>query len=156
VAAVIDEDVKPIVRAEHVIEIVRQRLGVRHQNGLLIENRMTIDSDSSPAAGVPDDTFVSIPPLTIQSAAVQSEADQAALRARSRGSPDTAPRCLQTGLKRRRSIVTEFARRLGDIAPTRVNLAAAASFVVNPEIRVRKPSERATSVCSVVGCPQPS
>jgi len=38
-AAVIDKDVKPIVRAEHVIEIVRQRLGVRQQNGLLIENR---------------------------------------------------------------------------------------------------------------------
>src|SRR3981081_4409598 len=45
-----------------------------------------------------------------------------------------APRCLQTSFKVRWSIVTEFARRFGDIAPTRVNFAAAASLVANPEI----------------------
>src|ERR1700676_5398752 len=45
-----------------------------------------------------------------------------------------APRCLQTSFKVRWSIVIEFARRFGDITPSRVNFAAAASFVTNLEI----------------------
>src|ERR1700722_15540040 len=45
-----------------------------------------------------------------------------------------APRCLQTSFKVRWSIVTEFARRFGDITPTRVNFPAAPSFVTNREI----------------------
>src|SRR5882762_7479890 len=38
-AAIIDEDVKPIVRTKHVIEVVRQRHGIRHQNSLFVEKR---------------------------------------------------------------------------------------------------------------------
>src|SRR5580704_16172560 len=45
-----------------------------------------------------------------------------------------APRCPQTSFKVRWSIVTEFARRFGDIAPSRVNFSAAACLVTNPKI----------------------
>src|SRR5580693_7862882 len=44
------------------------------------------------------------------------------------------PHCLQTGFKVRWSTVTEFACRFGNITPGRVNFAAAARFVKNPEI----------------------
>src|ERR1700720_754837 len=45
-----------------------------------------------------------------------------------------APRCPQTSFKVCWNIVIEFARRFGDIAPSRVNFAAAACLVTNPKI----------------------
>src|SRR5258708_28399881 len=51
---------------------------------------ITIDSGSSPAAAVPDETFVSISALTIQSAAVNPKRTKPAAAPRSRGSPDTS------------------------------------------------------------------
>src|SRR5246127_4341329 len=45
-----------------------------------------------------------------------------------------APRCPQTSFKFRWGIVIEFARRFGDVAPSRVNFAAAACLVTNPKI----------------------
>src|ERR1700738_2760936 len=99
-----------------------------------LKTGITIESGSSSAAGVPDDTFVSISTLTIQSAAsirsgpsLLPHPDLAVLQI-------PAPRCAQTSFKIRRSIITEFARRFGGITPTRVNFTAAASFVVNPDI----------------------
>src|ERR1700738_2526876 len=92
----------------------------------------TIDSGSSPAAGVPNDTFFRIstsnhPPSIRSGQSLLPHPDLAVLQI-------PVPRCLQTSFKVRWSIVTEFARRFGDITPTRVNFAAAASFVTNPEI----------------------
>src|ERR1700730_14185189 len=95
---------------------------------------ITIDSGSSAATGVPDDTFVSISiSRSHQLRSIRS--GQSLLSC-----PDLTvlqipvPRCLQTGFKVRWSIVTEFARCFAYIAPGRVNFAAAAGFVTNPEI----------------------
>src|ERR1700730_593020 len=55
-----------------------------------LKTGITIDSGSSPAAGVSDDNFVSISALTIQSAAVNPKRTKPAAATRSRGSPDTS------------------------------------------------------------------
>src|SRR3984893_15428310 len=94
-----------------------------------LKTGITIDSGSSPAAGVPDDTFVSIatsnqPPSIRSGPSLLPHPVLAVLQI-------PAPRCLQTSFKVRWSIVIEFARRFGDITPSRVNFAAAASFVMN-------------------------
>src|SRR3984893_13611802 len=99
-----------------------------------LKTGITIESGSSPAAGVPDDTFVSISTLTIRSAA-SIRSGPSLLPQPDLAVPQIpAPRCAQASFKVRRSIITEFARRFGDITPSRVNFAAAASFVMNPEI----------------------
>src|SRR6202521_4240412 len=54
-----------------------------------LKTGITIDSGSSPAA-VPDDAFVSIFALTIQSASVNPKRTKPAAAPRSRGSPDTS------------------------------------------------------------------
>src|SRR6202166_912916 len=55
-----------------------------------LKTGITIDSGSSAATGVPDDIFVSISTLTIQSAAVNPKRTKPAVAPRSRGSPDTS------------------------------------------------------------------
>src|ERR1700720_1389659 len=97
-----------------------------------LKTGITIDSGSAPAAGVPDDTFVSIatsnqPPSIRSGPSLPPHPDLAVLQI-------PVPRCLQASLEVRWSIVTEFARRFGDITPSRVNFAAAASFAMNPDI----------------------
>src|ERR1700749_4779695 len=55
-----------------------------------LKTGITIDNGSSPGVGVPDDTFVSISALTIQSASVNPKRTKPAAAPRSRGSPDTS------------------------------------------------------------------
>src|SRR3984893_12093218 len=95
---------------------------------------ITIDSGSSAATGVPDDTFVSI--SISRSHQLRSIRSGQSLLLR----PDLtvpqipAPRCLQTSFKVRWSIVTEFARCFGDITPSCVNIAGEKLLVTNLHI----------------------